>query len=72
MRARGFSQSTILPAFAAALQPDNGLALARARAVLRELGWALCHHVENDGGGISAEMLEVSADLFEQFVKGWF
>jgi AcrR family transcriptional regulator len=59
-----------LPAFAAALRPDaeGRLALVRARAVLRELGYALCTHVEEEGGGLAPEMLTVAGELFERFV----
>lgn len=61
----------LLPAFAAALRADaeGRLALVRARAVLRELGYALCTHVEEDGGGLAPEMLTVAGELFERFVN---
>jgi len=61
-----------LPAFADALRPGQDRAWARATAVLRELSWALCHHIEENGGGRSPYMLEVAADPLEQLVKGWF
>jgi AcrR family transcriptional regulator len=61
-----------LPAFAQALEPGQGAARARAIAVLRELGWALCHHAEHEGEDLSPQMLEVAADLFELLVQGWF
>jgi AcrR family transcriptional regulator len=61
-----------LPAFADAIAPGQERKLARAHCVLRELGWALCHHVETDGGDLARYKLEVAADLLEQFVKGWF
>lgn len=61
-----------LPVFATAMQPEQHRARARATAVLRELSWALVHHVETNGGGMAPEMLEVAADLLEQLVKGWF
>ena len=61
-----------VPAFAEALQPGQERAFARALAVLRELGWALCYHVEHEGRDLSPYKLEVAADLLEQFVKGWF
>ncbi len=60
-----------LSAFAAALRPDGEgrLALVRARVVLRELGYALCTHVEEEGGGLTPEMLTVAGELFERFVS---
>ena len=60
-----------LPAFAAALRADaeGRLALVRARAVLRELGYALCAHAEQDEGGLAPEMLTVAGELFERFVS---
>ncbi len=61
-----------LPAFAAALQPGQALAQAQAVAVLRELGWALCHHVEHEGGDLAPQMLEVAGALFERFVNDQF
>jgi hypothetical protein len=61
-----------LPVFAGALRSDQDIAWARATAVLRELSWALVHHVEENGGARAANMLEVAGDLLEQLVKGWF
>ncbi len=61
-----------LPAFANAIQPGQEIELVRCRAVLLELGWALCYHVENGGDRISQLMLQVAADLFERFLDGWF
>lgn len=59
-----------VPAFAATLgdAPEARLALARARAALRELGWALCAHVE-DNDNLAPEMLTVAAELFEEFIR---
>lgn len=61
-----------LPAFAEALEPGQRQAHARATTVIRELGIALGHHLEEEGRGNAPYMLEVAGDLFEQFVKGWF
>jgi AcrR family transcriptional regulator len=61
-----------LPAFAEALEPSNGVALARANAVLRELALALGANLRDEGRGQAVHMLEVAGDLLEQFVKGWF
>jgi AcrR family transcriptional regulator len=61
-----------LPAFAEAMQPGQPLALARAIAVLRELGCALSYHVEFKGQELSPQMLEVAAQLLERFVRGRF
>jgi AcrR family transcriptional regulator len=60
-----------LPAFEAALSPANVSAWARASAALRELSWALVHHVEEDGSDRAAAMLEVAGDLFEKLIRGW-
>lgn len=59
-----------LPSFRAALEPGNHLAWARATTALRELSWALCHHVEDGGGPRSQAMLRVSGDLFDLLVNG--
>lgn len=61
-----------VPAFAEALEPGQRQAYARATTVIRELGIALGHHLEEEGRGSAPYMLEVAGDLFEQFVKGWF
>jgi AcrR family transcriptional regulator len=61
-----------LPAFAEALEPGQGVALARAATVLRELSLALGAHLQQEGRGQAPHMLEVAGDLLEQFVKGWF
>jgi AcrR family transcriptional regulator len=61
-----------VPAFAEALEPGQRQAHARATTVIRELGIALGHHLEEQGRGQAPYMLEVAGDLFEQFVKGWF
>jgi AcrR family transcriptional regulator len=61
-----------LPAFAPTQKPDQALARAQAFAVLRELGWALCYHVEHEGGDLAPEILCVAATLFERFVHGTF
>jgi AcrR family transcriptional regulator len=61
-----------LPAFAEALEPGQGVALARATTVLRELAMALGAHLQREGRGQAPYMLEVAGDLLEQFVKGWF
>jgi AcrR family transcriptional regulator len=61
-----------VPAFAEAIEPGQERKLARAYCVLRELGWALCYHIETEGGDLARYKLEVAADLLEQFVKGWF
>jgi AcrR family transcriptional regulator len=61
-----------VPAFAEALEPGQRQAYARAATVIRELGIALGHHLEEQGRGNAPAMLEVAGDLFEQFVKGWF
>jgi AcrR family transcriptional regulator len=60
-----------LPAFARALSPgpEMGLARARARAVLRELGWALHDHVRR-GEEATADQLTVAGEWFEHFVNG--
>lgn len=58
-----------LHAFRAALEPGNHLAWAKATVALRELSWALCHHVEDGGGPRSQAMLQVSAALFEKLVN---
>lgn len=57
-----------LPAFGRALKPKEKLAFAKAVVVLRELSWALCYYVENEGRELSPQMLQVAADLFERFV----
>jgi AcrR family transcriptional regulator len=62
--------ATRLPAFAQALQPEPGIALARAVTVLRELGCALCYHMEHGGEGLSPYLLEVAAGLLQRFVEG--
>ena len=59
-------------AFAVAFQPGQELLQAQTITVLRELGWALCYHVEHEGRDLSPQMLEVAGDLFERFVKGRF
>ena len=61
-----------VPAFAEALEPGRRQAYARATTVIRELGIALGHHLEEEGRGNAPYMLEVAGDLLEQFVKGWF
>lgn len=61
-----------IPAFEAALDRKDPLAWARASAVLREISWALTHHVEEKGAGCAPAMLEVAGDLLEQLIKGWF
>lgn len=59
-----------LPCFARATGagPEGRLQLARAQVVVRELGWALCHHVESGSTPMTAEKLIVATDLFFQFV----
>jgi AcrR family transcriptional regulator len=61
-----------VPAFAEALEPGERQAHARATTVIRQLGIALGHHLEEQGRGNAPYMLEVAGDLLEQFVKGWF
>jgi AcrR family transcriptional regulator len=61
-----------LPAFAEAMEPGQGAALARANATLRELSFALGAQLLHEGRGQAPYMLEVAGDLLEQFVKGWF
>lgn len=58
-----------LPAFAAAIEPGGHLAWAKATAALRELSWALCHHVADGGGPRSQAMLQVSGALFDCLVN---
>ncbi|MBV1918363.1 MAG: TetR/AcrR family transcriptional regulator [Sphingomonadaceae bacterium] len=59
-----------LLAFKEAVKPGNYMAWARATSALRELSWALCHHVEDGGGPQSQAMLRVAGDMFENLVNG--
>ena len=58
-----------VPAFAEALEPGQRQAYARATTVIRELGIALGHHLEEEGRGNAPCMLEVAGDLFESHLK---
>ncbi len=60
-----------LPAFKQAVTPGpaQGLALARASAVLRQLGWACLHHMQPVPPVRPEDMLAVAAEYFEQFIS---
>ena len=59
-----------LPAFRRAIEPSElqGLALARASVVLREIGWAALNNARDQGVGLGRELLVVAGELFERFV----
>jgi AcrR family transcriptional regulator len=59
-----------LPAFARAVHagPGQGLARARATAVLRQLGWACLHAMQPQRAGSADDTLAVAVELFERFV----
>lgn len=61
-----------LPAFRCALDPGTGqgMALARASVVLREIGFATLHHARDQGQGLGRDLLVVAGDLLERFVHG--
>jgi AcrR family transcriptional regulator len=59
-----------LPAFRRAVEPgpDQGLALAWASVVLRELCWAALQFSRDSSQGFGRDLLVVAGDLFERFV----
>lgn len=58
-----------LPAFRHALEPGQGLALARASVTVQQLGWACLHYVRQQDGAMAEHMLTVAAELFDRFLR---
>lgn len=64
------SLASRLPAFAKAVQPNEGRALAWATTVLRELGWAVCYRARHGDTDAARHKLAVAAELMTNFVHG--
>ena len=60
-----------LPAFRNAVEPGprQGLASARARMVMRQIGLACLHHIREPDSALAENTMVVAAEVFERFLQ---